>query len=69
MNLMSPLTSLAVEIVAHNVGFRPSRQGGCRLDLEEIQLGGVRKEMQLAPKSTVVQARSAAILHAYGIGR
>ena len=59
-----------VEIVAHNVGFRPSRQGGCRLDLESIQLGNAKQEgMQLAPKSSIIEPRTGAILHAYGIGK
>lgn len=58
-----------VEIVAHNVGFRPSRQGGCRLDLESIELGnGKREGMQLAPKSAIDKPRVGAVLHAYGIG-
>lgn len=58
-----------VEIVSHNVGFRPSREGGCRLDLEDIELGGKREGMQLAPKSDIATPRKAAVLHAYGIGK
>lgn len=57
-----------IEIVSHNVGFRPSREGGCRLDLEDFELGGNREGMQLAPKSNITTPRKAAILHAYGIG-
>lgn len=59
-----------VEIVAHNVGFRPSREGGARLDLEDIEIGGGNKAqgMELAPKSDILKPRKAAVLHAYGIG-
>lgn len=65
----SSISLFTVEIVSHNVGFRPSREGGCRLDLEDFELGGKREGMQLAPKSDISKPRKAAVLHAYGIGK
>jgi D-amino-acid oxidase len=47
-----------IEIISHNVGFRPARHGGCRLELEERDLG-VRRD--LAPRSSE-PARKVAVL-------
>lgn len=53
-----------IEVVAHNVGLRPSREGGVRLELESREIGA---DTKLAPK---VQGRKRAVkvVHAYGPG-
>lgn len=55
-----------IEIVTHNVGLRPSREGGVRLELETRQVGG--KATDLAPKSRATARRGVAVVHAYGPG-
>lgn len=52
-----------IEVVAHNVGLRPARDGGLRLELEEKVLG----EDCLLPAAAKGR-RKVAVLHCYGIG-
>lgn len=52
-----------IEVVSHNVGLRPARDGGLRLEIERRAL----------PSSGIVpsaarQKRNIAVLHCYGIG-
>jgi hypothetical protein len=57
-----------VKIVSHNVGFRPGRAGGARLDLEELD---VSDAVHLAPASSSarnIQNSKVACIQAYGIG-
>lgn len=55
-----------VEIVAHNVGLRPSREGGIRIELEERELGdGQWRDLVPGPRR---RPRNVAVVHAYGLG-
>lgn len=56
-----------IEIVSHNVGLRPSRHGGARLELEKRTLGA-GENADLLPKAARAEAREVAVVHAYGIG-
>ncbi|WWD08233.1 hypothetical protein V865_006344 [Kwoniella europaea PYCC6329] len=57
-----------IEVVAHNVGLRPAREGGARLELEKRQIGKVGST-QLAPGNIRNSlGRMVAVLHAYGMG-
>ena len=56
-----------IEVVSHNVGLRPAREGGLRLELEKRTIGA--GENKLIPKrGTVGRRRNVAVVHAYGIG-
>ncbi|WWD20034.1 hypothetical protein CI109_104507 [Kwoniella shandongensis] len=56
-----------IEIVSHNVGLRPVREGGLRCEVEERWTGRDRKD--LLPKGgKVIDGRKVAVVHAYGIG-
>ncbi|WRT68770.1 uncharacterized protein IL334_005750 [Kwoniella shivajii] len=55
-----------IEVVAHNVGLRPAREGGARIELEQRQIGQGGSN-QVAPKSTDY-GRKVAVVHAYGVG-
>jgi D-amino-acid oxidase len=57
-----------IEVVAHNVGLRPAREGGMRLELEERKIGeGSLKG--LMPKSGRENVgKEVGVVHAYGIG-
>jgi hypothetical protein len=52
-----------IEIVSHNVGLRPSRDGGVRLQVEKRPLGPAT----LAPRF-VGRKRDVTVVHAYGPG-
>ena len=54
-----------IEVIKHNVGLRPARRGGCRVELEKKKLGG---KVALAPPSTIGKERVVGVVHAYGIG-
>jgi D-amino-acid oxidase len=56
-----------IEIVSHNVGLRPSRHGGARLELEKRTLGA-GENADLLPKAARCEPRDVAVVHAYGIG-
>merc|ERR1712093_864066 len=70
-----------IEIVSHNVGFRPARQNGCRLDLEELTLDAsstsALPNAALIPKESLKRSTGAAaatsgqkvaLVQAYGAG-
>jgi len=70
-----------IEIVSHNVGFRPARQNGCRLDLEELTLDAsstsALPNAALIPKEGLKRSTGAAaatsgqkvaLVQAYGAG-
>ncbi|WVQ72667.1 hypothetical protein IAR50_002226 [Cryptococcus sp. DSM 104548] len=61
-----------IEIVSHNVGLRPARDGGARLEIEEYELGqGASRKggYDIAPKAGKVgERRKVGVVHAYGIG-
>lgn len=54
----------AIEIVKHNVGLRPCREGGARIELEVRTIGQGR----LLPGKGEGKGRQVAVVHAYGIG-
>jgi hypothetical protein len=57
-----------IEVVSHNVGLRPARHGGMRLELEERRIGQ-GKLSQLVPKrGQQGVGKAVACMHAYGIG-
>jgi len=53
-----------IEVVKHNVGLRPCREGGARIELEERMTG----EGKLLPASVKGKGRKVGVVHAYGIG-
>ncbi|BGP53383.1 D-amino acid oxidase [Rhodotorula sphaerocarpa] len=62
-----------IEIVRHNVGLRPARRGGPRLELEEITLPLERSRSKLAlgmakadGAETAARRRRVPVVHAYG---
>jgi hypothetical protein len=55
-----------VEIVAHNAGLRPAREGGIRIELETRVLGE-GKWKDLLPKIKGSK-REVGVVHAYGLG-
>jgi glycine/D-amino acid oxidase-like deaminating enzyme len=57
-----------VEIVSHNVGLRPSREGGIRLELEERVIGKGVDGRLLPHGAKGGRGRRVAVVHAYGIG-
>lgn len=57
-----------IEVVAHNVGFRPARKGGCRLELEKFDLDPNAISPLASTTSYAQKARDVAVCHAYGIG-
>lgn len=57
-----------IEVVAHNVGLRPAREGGARMELEEREIGKAVSS-QIAPGSVKGSlGRKVAVVHAYGVG-
>jgi glycine/D-amino acid oxidase-like deaminating enzyme len=53
-----------IEVVKHNVGLRPCREGGARIELEKRTIG----EGKLLPSAIKGRGRKVAVVHAYGIG-
>lgn len=53
-------------IISHNVGLRPARRGGPRVEIERVQFP-VQKPLELNSKYDV-QSASAWVIHAYGFG-
>lgn len=57
-----------IKVVSHNVGLRPVREGGMRLELERRALGG-KEGLGLVPESGRVKGeKEVGVVHAYGIG-
>lgn len=54
-----------IEVIKHNVGLRPARRGGCRVELERRKVG---VKVELAPPSRMGKERVVGVVHAYGIG-
>lgn len=61
-----------IEIISHNVGLRPAREGEPRLEIEEREVGtGANRGngYEVAPKfGCEGERRKVAVVHAYGIG-
>ncbi|GAA5982585.1 hypothetical protein JCM11641_002591 [Rhodosporidiobolus odoratus] len=59
-------TLAGIEVLRHNVGLRPSRRGGPRLEAERLSLPVAST---LAPSaSKAVERRGVSVIHAYGFG-
>lgn len=58
----------AIEVVSHNVGLRPAREGGMRLQLEERTIGQGINETLLLKEVKERIGQPVAVVHAYGIG-
>ncbi|WVR09287.1 hypothetical protein IAU60_006352 [Kwoniella sp. DSM 27419] len=56
-----------IEVVGHNVGLRPAREGGPRMELERRTIGQAGGSTA-APRLTEEKGREVAVIHAYGIG-
>ena len=54
-----------IEVVKHNVGLRPCREGGARIELEHRVVG---KRNPLIPANSRGKEREVGVVHAYGIG-
>ncbi|KAH8120036.1 FAD dependent oxidoreductase [Phellopilus nigrolimitatus] len=61
------LPSRGATIISHNVGLRPSRRGGPRVELESVQLP---LENELVPHNgeDTTPKRKLKVIHAYGLG-
>ena len=57
-----------IEVVSHNVGLRPAREGGMRLELEERTIGQGINETLLLKEVKERIGQPVAVVHAYGIG-
>jgi D-amino-acid oxidase len=58
-----------IEVVKHQVGLRPNREGGIRVELVGRKIGdGVREEALLPRRVKEDMGREVAVVHAYGIG-
>ena len=58
-----------IHVISHNVGLRPAREGGMRLELEERTLGqGVEKGLMPWRGKTIQHGSKVGVVHAYGIG-
>ncbi|BEJ11518.1 hypothetical protein CspHIS471_0109400 [Cutaneotrichosporon sp. HIS471] len=53
-----------IEVVSHNVGLRPAREGGLRLEIEERMI----QPDALVPEGGKSKSRPVTVLHCYGIG-
>lgn len=57
-----------IEVVSHNVGLRPARKGGMRLELERRKLGERKGELIPGPGRGEREGKEVGVVHAYGIG-
>lgn len=58
----------AIEVVKHNVGLRPCREGGARIELEKRALGTGKLLPGPLSARAKKRGRQVAVVHAYGIG-
>ena len=56
-----------VQILSHNVGLRPAREGGPRVDLEWMKLP-LEGTLVPRPAGATFHERKVMVLHAYGFG-
>ncbi|OSX67120.1 hypothetical protein POSPLADRAFT_1175870 [Postia placenta MAD-698-R-SB12] len=64
--LMPQLASKETRILSHNVGLRPARRGGARLEVEWVDLSE-QYSPALSPTSASI-GRRVKVVHAYGFG-
>lgn len=60
-----------IEVISHNVGLRPGREGGARIELEERSLKTPSTADPLIPGPKIksdVSGTRVGVVHAYGIG-
>lgn len=55
-----------IEVVGHNVGLRPAREGGARIELEKKVLKGAA--LNPGKRDDEREGRDVAVVHAYGFG-
>ena len=53
------------EIVSHNVGLRPARRGGARVEIERVALP---LQDEMVPGTAPRPSRMLKVIHAYGFG-
>jgi hypothetical protein len=58
----------SIEVVSHNVGLRPCRRGGLRLELEHRKTAAGASASALVPGTALSAAREVGCVHAYGVG-
>jgi hypothetical protein len=56
-----------IKIVSHNVGLRPAREGGARVEVERRKLGD-RPQGKLPIGGDGKKGREVVVVHAYGFG-
>jgi D-amino-acid oxidase len=56
-----------VRVLSHNVGLRPAREGGPRVEVEWMKLP-LEGRLVPRPEGAIQQARKIMVLHAYGFG-
>jgi hypothetical protein len=57
-----------IEVISHNVGLRPAREGGARVELERRRLGDSARGIEPARNSKSAGKWEVAVVHAYGFG-
>lgn len=66
MKFMPALKSDNTKIVSHNVGLRPAREGGPRMELETVAFPLTRDFLHGNARG--MEARKIPVVHAYGFG-
>jgi D-amino-acid oxidase len=69
--LVPSLRDSETRIISHNVGLRPARHGGPRVELEWVQLppkGNLLPELENPDKRFTGKPSKALVVHAYGFG-
>lgn len=57
-----------IEVISHNVGLRPARDGGARVELERRKLGETARGIEPAGHTQNAAKREVGVVHAYGFG-
>ena len=56
-----------VRVLSHNVGLRPAREGGPRVEVEWMKLP-LEGALVPRPDSVILEERKVMVVHAYGFG-
>ncbi|CAL1694500.1 unnamed protein product [Somion occarium] len=67
VEFLPALKSDKSRIISHNVGLRPAREGGPRIELQKVRLPFV-SDLMHGVKGTISEERELPIIHAYGFG-
>jgi len=57
-----------IEVISHNVGLRPAREGGARVELEQRRLGAGGRGIEPARRAMGAGKGEVGVVHAYGFG-